>query len=53
MVTQDLSFLLSRLASDWALQLNMEVSRGGQAARETGNEDELRKRFLGGIAIRF
>jgi hypothetical protein len=53
MVTQDLGFLLSRLASDWALQLNMEVSRGGQAARETGNQDELRKRFLGGIAIRF
>jgi hypothetical protein len=49
MVSQDLSFLLD-LATDWALQLNMELSRGTAPAQDP---DELRRRFLGGIAVKF
>lgn len=51
MVNQNLNFLLD-LASDWAVQLNMELSRGGLGA--SGEQDsELRHRFLGGIAVKF
>ncbi|MFQ5525520.1 MAG: hypothetical protein ACE5GX_04600 [Thermoanaerobaculia bacterium] len=48
-VSQDLGFL-DRLASDLAVHLDMELSRGG-----TTDElfDELRKRITGGLAVRF
>ncbi|HYO15687.1 MAG TPA: carboxypeptidase-like regulatory domain-containing protein [Thermoanaerobaculia bacterium] len=49
MLSQNLDFLLD-LASDWALQLNMELSRG---ANPDEVDDELRHRFLGGIAVKF
>jgi hypothetical protein len=49
MLSQDLSFLLD-LAADWAVQLNMELSRG---ATPTEAQDHLRHRFLGGIAVKF
>lgn len=50
-VSQDLGFLMG-LATDWAVQLNMELSRGGLGA--SGEQDsELRHRFLGGIAVKF
>lgn len=49
MLSQDLSFLLN-LATDWAIQLNMELSRG---ATPTEAQDDLRHRFLGGIAVKF
>lgn len=56
LLTQDLNVLLN-LAADWAVQLNMEVSRAAShrdLPGSTGAEDsELRKRFLGGIAVRF
>lgn len=54
MLTQDLNILLD-LAADWAVKLNMEVSRGsvlfGSDAADSG--DELRRRILGGFAVRF
>lgn len=50
-VTQNLNILLD-LAADWALQLNMELSRGTSYS-SSGNDGELRRRLLGGIAIRF
>lgn len=49
MLSQDLSFLLD-LATDWAIQLNMELSRGATPAEA---QDSLRHRFLGGIAVKF
>jgi hypothetical protein len=56
LLTQDLNVLLN-LAADWAVQLNMEVSRAAShrdLPGSTGAEDsDLRKRFLGGIAVRF
>jgi len=50
MVSQDLSFLLD-LAADWAVQLNMELSRGNAIASDP--EGGVRHRFLGGIAVKF
>jgi hypothetical protein len=53
MLSQDLNFLID-LASDWAVHLNMELSRGG--ALSTGNttsDDRVRRRILGGIAVKF
>jgi carboxypeptidase family protein len=53
MVSQNLNFLLG-LASDWAVQLNMELSRGGDvAATPAGSDDRVRRRILGGIAVKF
>jgi hypothetical protein len=46
MLTQDLNILFD-LAATWAVQLNMEVSRGPVST------DELRRRFLGGFAVKF
>lgn len=53
-VTQDLGFLMD-LASDWAVHLNMELSRGSAFLGENAfdGDDELRQRFLGGLAVRF
>ena len=53
MLTQDLD-VLSRLAADWAVHLNMELSRGN--APETDpqlGDEELRKRVMGGITYSF
>ena len=47
MLTQDLNILFD-LASQWAVQLNMEVSRGPMA-----DDSALRHRILGGIAVKF
>lgn len=53
-VTQNLSFLMD-LAADWAVHLNMELSRGStDFSLSTGtDDDEVRKSFLGGLAVRF
>jgi hypothetical protein len=48
MLTQDLNILLG-LATDMAVQLNMQLSRGAAMA----DDDELRRRLMGGIALRF
>ena len=48
-ISQDLGFL-SRMASDLAVHLDVELSRGG-ASQELA--DELRKRITGGLAITF
>jgi hypothetical protein len=45
-LTQDLNILFD-LAAQWAVQLNMEVSRGPVS------NDELRRRLMGGIAVKF
>ena len=52
MLSQDLNILMD-LAGDWTVQLNMELSRGNSPLLAGGNSDELRKRFLGGIAVKF
>ena len=49
MLTQDLGFLFD-LASDWAVQLDMEVSRGPLSS---DRDSELRRRLMGGIAVKF
>lgn len=51
-VTQDLDVLLD-LPADWALLLNMELSRGQLPAAERRADDDLRHRVLGGIAVKF
>ncbi len=52
MLSQSLS-VLHRLAADWAVHLNMEVSRGSLPNSDLYDEDELRKRLTGGIAVKF
>ncbi len=52
MLTQDLG-AIHRLASDWAVHLNMEVSRGTTPETSSFDDDELRKRLTGGLAVRF
>lgn len=52
MLTQDLGFMLD-LASDWAVQLNMEISRGPISSAVSSHENELRRRLMGGIAVKF
>lgn len=53
MLNQNLNFLLD-LASDWTVQLNMELSRGGTASSYGSIADErVRRRILGGIAVKF
>lgn len=52
MLTQDLS-ILHALAADWAVHLNMELSRGITPDSTLFDADELRKRLTGGIAVRF
>ncbi len=52
MLTQDLG-LLHRLASNLAVQLNMEVSRGSAPNPELFDGDELLKQVMGGIAYTF
>jgi hypothetical protein len=51
-LTQDLGFLMD-LATDWAVQLNMELSRGPLSSSSLDNEDALRRRLMGGIAVKF
>ena len=51
MLTQDLNVLLD-LAAEWAVQLNMELSRGALPS-STASDDEIRRRILGGVAVRF
>lgn len=52
-LSQDLAPLFD-LASDWALQLGMEVSRGATLFQEDAeNRGILRHRLLTGVAVRF
>lgn len=52
MLTQDLNVLLD-LTQHWAVHLNMELSRGSDPFSQVEDDEELRKRILGGIAIKF
>lgn len=52
MLTQDLNILLN-LAADWAVKLNMEVSRGNPLSGSDIDDEEIRRRILGGFAVRF
>jgi hypothetical protein len=52
MVSQNLNVLMN-LASDWAVQLNMELSRGATLVGDPTSGDSLRRRILGGIAVKF
>lgn len=51
-LTQDLGVLMD-LAADWAVQLNMELSRGPLSSAANQDDDELRRRLMGGIAVKF
>jgi hypothetical protein len=53
-LTQNLNILLD-LAADWAVRLDVEFSRGSGAplSDQPAAEDEIRRRILGGIAVRF
>ncbi|HVT19642.1 MAG TPA: carboxypeptidase-like regulatory domain-containing protein [Thermoanaerobaculia bacterium] len=50
-LTQDLNILMN-LAAEWAVQLNMELSRGLVPYLPT-QDPQLHRRFLGGLAVRF
>ena len=52
MLTQDLG-ILERVASDLAVLLNMEVSRGSTPDGSPYDDEELRKRIMGGLAVKF
>jgi len=53
MLTQDLA-VLGSMAADWALHLNMEVSRGLLPNNgPTVAADEIRQRITGGVAVSF
>jgi hypothetical protein len=51
-LTQNLNVLVD-LAAEWALRLDLEFSRGTSPLLGGEVEDEVRRRVLGGIAIRF
>ncbi len=51
MLTQDLN-VLADFASNWAVQFNVELSRGATPYRLT-IDDELRKKLTGGISVSF
>ncbi len=52
-LNQNLNILLD-LASDWTVQLNMELSRGGTFSSGAPiADDRVRRRILGGIAVKF
>jgi hypothetical protein len=44
-----------RLAADWALHLNFEVSRGSLpfALQNASADDEVRRRVTGGLSVKF
>ncbi|HEX9668149.1 MAG TPA: carboxypeptidase-like regulatory domain-containing protein, partial [Thermoanaerobaculia bacterium] len=46
LLSQDLNVLLD-LAADWAVQLNMELSRGATSAAAPPDEESLRRRIMG------
>lgn len=53
MLTQDLD-VLHALASDWAVQLNMELSRGSTPVSDALlDAEDLHKRVMGGLAVSF
>lgn len=52
LLSQDLNALL-QLAAQWAIELDVEVSRGDLSQVRTVDASELYRRFSGGIAVRF
>ena len=54
MLSQDLA-VLARVAADWAVHVNFEVSRGELpfSLRDTAADDELRRQVTGGLSIKF
>jgi hypothetical protein len=54
MLSQNLDVLFD-LTSDWIVQLNMELTRGGAFTPVTNRleEERIRRRILGGIAVKF
>lgn len=51
MLTQDLS-ILADVASNWAVRLNLELSRGATPYTLT-DDDEISKKFTGGFSVSF
>ena len=53
MLSQDLDALM-QMAADWSLHLNVELSRGALPfSLSDPNSDELRRRFTGGLSVKF
>ena len=51
-VTQELGFLVD-LGTEWAVLLNVELTRGATPFSKTIDPDELRSQIAGGIAVKF
>jgi hypothetical protein len=51
LVTQNLRAILG-LSSDWAVLLDLQLSRGAESFASLA-DDEIRRRIVGGIAVRF
>lgn len=51
-LSQSLSSLID-MASEWVVQLNMELSRNSSDTLQPGQDDHVRRRILGGIAVKF
>lgn len=51
LLTQNLRTLLG-LSTDWAVLLDLQLSRGGESLVSL-TDDEIRRRVVGGIAVRF
>ena len=52
LLTQNLRTLLG-LSTDWAVLLDLQLSRGGESLASLPEDDEIRRRVVGGIAVRF
>ena len=53
MLSQDLNVLM-RLAADWSVHLNFEVSRGSLPFTvQNATDDEIRRRVTGGLSVKF
>lgn len=51
-LSQSLNSLID-MASEWVLQLNMELSRNSSDPPVAGEDSHMRRRILGGIAVKF
>jgi hypothetical protein len=52
LLSQDLNSLI-QLAAQWAVQLNMEFSRGDLVQGVADHTSDLHRRITGGISVRF
>jgi hypothetical protein len=51
-LTQELGYFLD-IGTDWAVLLDLQISRGATPYLDDAEADELRRRIAGGVALRF